>query len=206
MQPNLKKILRALSLDLRHTLEGWYDNTGAFHPGDLETRLNALGVWRERVSKPIEELPYLSTEDKTARQVIDAYIAYRAEAEVSLADAVAEFVRESAYNWANRLFALRCMEARGIIDEVILQKEIYGGRSLVHNRLARKNPEACSGPDEGLFAMLFQEFEERASELPELFAPGSQAITLRPSQPALKRCLALLSGTQKASEQEAATD
>jgi hypothetical protein len=206
MQPNLKKILRALSLDLRHTLEGWYDNTGAFHPGDLETRLNALGVWRERVSKPIEELPYLSTEDKTARQVIDAYIAYRAEAEVSLADAVAEFVRESAYNWANRLFALRCMEARGIIDEVILQKEIYGGRSLVHNRLARKNPEACAGPDEGLFAVLFQEFEERAKELPELFAPDSPAIELRPSLSALKRCLALISGTLKANGQESASD
>ena len=206
MQPNLKKILRALSLDLRHTLEGWYDNTSAFHPGDLETRLNALGVWRERVSKPIEELPYLSTEDKTARQVIDAYIAYRAEAEVNRADAVEEFVRESAYNWANRLLALRCMEARGIIDEVILQKEIYGGRSLVHNRLARKNPEACAGPDEGLFAMLFREFEERAGELPELFAPASPAIVLRPSLPALKRCLALLSGIQKASGQEAASD
>ena len=206
MQPNLKKILRAISLDIRHTLEGTHDNTGIFHPGDLETRLNALGVWRDRPAKPLGELPHLSFEDKAARQVIDAYIAYRAEAEVSRADAVAEFVRESAYNWANRLLALRCMEARGIIDEVILQKEIYGGRSLVHNRLARKNPEACAGPDEGLFAVLFQEFEERAKELPELFAPDSPAVELRPSLPALKRCLALLSGIQKTSGQEFATD
>jgi hypothetical protein len=206
MQPNLKKILRALSLDIRHTLEGTYDNSGAFHPGDLETRLNGLGVWRERPAKPLDELGYLSAEDKAARQVIDAYIAYRAEAGVERADAVSEFVRESAYNWANRLLALRCMEARGIIDEVILQKEIYGGRSLVHNRLARKNPEACAGADEGLFVMLFQEFEGRAKELPELFAPASPAIALRPSLPALKRCLALLSGTQKANGQEAASD
>ena len=86
--------------------------------------LNALGVWRDRPAKPLSELAYLSPEDKAARQVIDAYIAYRAEAGVSLGDAVAEFVREAAYNWANRLLALRCMEARGIIDEVILQKEI----------------------------------------------------------------------------------
>ena len=116
MQPNLKKILRVLSLDLRHTLEGFYDNTGVFHPGDMETRLNALGVWRDRPAKPLAELPHLAPEDKAARQVIDAYIAYRAEAEVSRAEAVAEFVRESAYNWANRLLALRCKEARGLID------------------------------------------------------------------------------------------
>lgn len=206
MQPNLKKILRALSLDIRHTLEGAYDSTGIFLPGDLETRLNALGVWRDRPAKPLAELPHLSSEDKAARQVIDAYIAYRAEADVLRADAVAEFVRESAYNWANRMLALRCMEARGLIDEVILQKEIYGGRSLVHNRLARKNPEACAGPDEGLFAVLFLEFKERARELPELFAPASPAIALHPSLPALKRCLALLSGTQKGSGQELATD
>ena len=206
MQPTLKKILRAVSLDIRHALEGAYDNTGTFHPGDLETRLNALGVWRERPAKALEELTHLSLDDKAARQVIDAYIAYRAEAEISRAEAVAEFVRESAYNWANRLLALRCMEARGIIDEVILQKEIYGGRSLVHNRLARRNPAACAGPDEGLFAVLFQEFEERARELPELFAPTSPAIILRPSLPALKHCLALLSGTEKPSGQDAATD
>ena len=206
MQPTLKKILRAVSLDIRHTLEGSYDNTGAFHPGDLETRLNALGVWRERPAKPINELPQLSVEDRAARQVIDAYIAYRAEAEISRAEAVAEFVRESAYNWANRLLALRCMEARGIIDEVILQKEVYGGRSLVHNRLARRDPAACAGPDEGLFMMLFQEFEARARELPELFAPASPAIALQPSLPALKRCLALLSGTEKPTGQETASD
>ena len=76
--------------------------------------------------------------------MVDAYIAFRAEAGVGQAEAVAEFVRESAYTWANRLLCLRCMEARGIIDEVILQKEVYGGRSMVHNRLGRQDP-ALSG-------------------------------------------------------------
>ena len=78
--------------------------------------------------------------DRAARKVVDAYLTLRDEAGVSQSDAVAEFVREAAYTWANRLLALRCMEARGIIDEVILQKEAYGGRSLVHSRFARKNP------------------------------------------------------------------
>lgn len=193
MHPSLKKLLRALSLDLRHTLEGSYDAQGSFHPGDLERRLNELGVWRERPARPLEELPHLAPEDRAARRVVDAYIAYRLEAQVARPEAVAEFVRQSAYTWANRLLALRCMEARGQIDEVILQKDVYGGRSLAHHRLARRDPAACVGPDEGLFRVLLDEFAARAAELPEIFDPKAPAVALRPSLAALKRCLELLS-------------
>ena len=206
MDQNLKKILRALSLEIRHTLEGWYDTKGDFHPGDLENRLNALGVWRDRAAKPLEELPHLTPEDQSRPPGDRCLHRLPRRSRGDRADAVAEFVRESAYNWANRLLALRCMESRGIIDEVILQKEIYGGRSLAHNRLARKNPAACAGPDEGLFACCWSEFEERAKELPELFAPDSPAIVLRPSLPALKHCIALLSGTETANRQDPARD
>jgi len=43
MDSSLKKKLRALSLALRHTLEG-----SAGQAGDLESRLNQMGVWRDR--------------------------------------------------------------------------------------------------------------------------------------------------------------
>ena len=145
MEGSLKRILRALSLALRHELEGWRDEeTGAWCPGDLERRLAELGVWRTRPSKPLAEMPHLAREDQRARVLADGYLQLRAEAGVARDDAVAEFVRESAYTWANRLLALRCMEARGIIDEVILQKAAYGGRSLVHHRFLRKRAR-CSG-------------------------------------------------------------
>lgn len=206
MEANLKKILRSVSLELRHILEGRYDEHGHFHPGDLERRLNEIGIWRDRSAKPAEEMPHLSVVDRSARTVIDAYILFRKEAGVSLADAVAEFVRESAYTWANRLFALRCMEARAIIDDVILQKDAYGGRSMVHNRFARKYPEACRGEDDGLFAVLSDEFLVRAEELPTLFESRSPAIALRPSIAALKRCIALLSGREAVRAQEPAND
>src|SRR6266849_8165234 len=196
MQPDLKRILRALSLELRHVLEGRYDDQGRWLAGDLERRLNELGVWRDRPAKPLAELSHLSAEDKAARHVVDAYLRLRDEAGVARKEAVAEFVREAAYTWANRLFALRCMEARGIIDEVILQKETYGGRSMVHSRFARRNPEACAGEDDGLFAVLFAELTERAKDLPVLFNPHAPAVALRPSVTALKRCIALLSGRE----------
>jgi hypothetical protein len=206
MDPKLKKILRGLSLEIRRLLEGRHDEQGQWLAGDLEKRLNGMGVWRDREPKPADELPHLSVEDKAARRLVDGYLKLREEAGVSRSDAVGEFVREAAYTWANRLFALRCMEARGIIDEVVLQKDAYGGRSLVHHRFAQKNPGACVGDDDGLYAALFAEFAERSKELPSLFNPGSAAVALRPSVGALKRTIALLSGRETAHGHEPASD
>jgi hypothetical protein len=202
---DVKGILKGITLELRRELEGKYDAQGAWQPGDLERRLAEIGVRRDRDSAPIEELD-LAPEDREARRVVDAFMRSRAEAAQSREAAIAEFVRDAAYTWANRLLALRCMEARSLIDEVILQKEAYGGRSLQHNRLARRQPERCAGEDEGLFAMLFEEFARRAEELPLLFDPRAAEVALRPSVAALKRCIALLSGTVAAKGQEPATD
>jgi hypothetical protein len=207
MDPKLKKILRGISLEIRRLLEGRHDEHGQWVPGDLEERLKGMGVWRAREPKPVEELPHLSPEDKAARRLVDGYLKLREEAGVGRTEAVAEFVRESAYTWANRLFALRCMEARGVItDEVILQKQVYGWRSLLHSRFAKKNPQACAGEDDGLFAVLFEEFGRRAAELPGLFDPRSPAVALKPSVAALKRTIALLGGREAAKGQDAATD
>ena len=206
MEPKLKGILKSLSLSLRHILEGYYDGDNAWHPGDLERRLNEIGVWRDRDPKPTDELPFLSTEDKRTREVVDAYLSYRRQAGVSRSEAVAEFVRESSYTWANRLLALRCMESRGIIDEVILQKEVYGWRSLQHHRHVQRYPEQASGDDEGLYRVFFNEFTERVQDLPELFNPNSLSVALKPSVAALKRCISLLSGREQVNGGEYTSD
>jgi hypothetical protein len=200
MDSSLKKKLRALSLALRHTLEGTPGQAG-----DLESRLNQMGVWRDRPPKPAEELG-LAAPDQAARRIVDAFLTYREEAGVSQREAFAEFVRESAYSWANRLFMLRCLESRGLIEEVILQKPVYGGRSLVHYRFAQQNPSACVGEDDGLFAVIEDEFGRRTAELQTVFDPHAPAIALRPSVSALKRCVGLLSGSIPLNGQGEATD
>ena len=207
MDADLKKILKAVVLEMRHELEGYYDNAGKWHPGDLETRLAEIGVRKDRASVPVDELGRLIDEDVRARKIVDAFITVREQAGVDRSEAVAEYIRESAYTWANRLVALRCMEARELLDdEVIVGREAYGGRSLVHHRLAQSSPELCTGEDDGRFAMLAQVFAERAQTLPMLFDPDSPSIALRPSPAALKNSLAWLSGTQKVRSQEPATD
>ena len=51
MDADLKKILKAVSLELRHTLEGTYDERGDFHPGDLGTPAECAG----RVARPTSQ-------------------------------------------------------------------------------------------------------------------------------------------------------
>lgn len=193
MDADLKKTLKAVTLELRHLLEGRYDNDGKWKPGDLEQRLAAIGVRRDRTSVPVDELGHLAEEDRQARKVVDAYLKLRDEAGVERSEAVGDFVRETAYTWANRLLALRCMEARELIDSVILQQDAYGGRSLEHHRLAQRNPELCAGDDDGLFAVLDKVFRAQTERLPMLFDPQAPGIALRPSAATLKDCFGLLS-------------
>jgi hypothetical protein len=204
VEANHKKILKAIVLELRHMLEGYYNGSG-WHAGDLEQRLNALGVWRDRNPLPADELAGIGSADREARKVVDAYLKLRDEAGVPRDEGVAEFVRETAYTWANRLLALRCMEARELIDEIILQKEVYGGRSLEHNRLAQRHPELCAGEDDGLSAALDDAFAKQTAHLPLLFDPKAPGVALKPGVAALKRALALLSGTEAVRGQEPAT-
>jgi len=193
MEPQYKSQLKSIVLNLRHILEGRYDNAGVWHPGDLEEQLAALGVRRDREAMPLEQLSHLSEDDRRARQMVDAFIQSNLKSGPAREEAIHEFLQESAYTWANRLIALRCMEARGLIDEIILQKANYGGRSLKHHRLARQTPEACSGEDDGLYAVLFAEFAERVKELPLLFHPDEPVMALKPGVAALKKCIQLLS-------------
>lgn len=117
----------------------------------------------------------------------------------SLARLVAELRRElaelsprAAYGWGNRLLALRCMEARGLCDEVIVRRAAYAGRSLEHHRFALRHPERCLDDDDGLFAVLEHTFAARAAELPLLFDPEAPCLAERPSAPRLQRVIALL--------------
>src|ERR1700687_205230 len=99
MDANHKKVLRSLSLALRHELEGRRDENGGWHPGDLERRLAELGIPRAK-AKPLDEMPHLSGDDRRARVVVDGYLQLRADAGIARDVAVAEFCRESAYTWA----------------------------------------------------------------------------------------------------------
>jgi len=185
--------LKTLILKFREILEG-KNNLQERIPGDLESRLNQMGIWRNRIM-PSNEIQ-LNLEDKKNRFIIEAYLNYICETGVSMSEAFDEYIKECAYTWFNRLFALRCMESIGIIDPVILQQEAYGGRSLKHRRLTIMNPELCNGEDEGLFALLYQQYSELSEDLPDIFNVDSPAIALQPSVSVIKSLISMLSGQE----------
>ena len=173
--------------------------------GDLGRRLARLGLRPDRPLADAQQLA-LSGEDRQARELIEAFVVNRVRAGASRHRAVAAYLAEVAFTWANSLLALRCMEARGLIDEVIKLREIYGWRSLQHHRLAQRKPELCAQEDAGLFATIELAFTEHAELLPMLFDDQLPALALRPSVAALGRCIGLLSGRQVVCGQEVASD
>jgi SAM-dependent methyltransferase len=186
----IDELPRHVDLKARQTFDAYLDLrlTAAL---DLKVAEEARRASAKRGRKAAETAAAPEAEPKKAPITLTA-----AERNRVRGDCVGEFLRESAYTWANRLLALRCMEARGLIDEVVVQKEAYGGRSLAQFRLIRRDPDAGLGDDEGLFAALLEAFELHAERLPRLFQPTAPGLALRPTLAALRRCLALLSGTE----------
>jgi hypothetical protein len=194
MEPAQRKALRAVVLELRGVLEGRLGADGVREPGDLADRLAQLGLGRSRPPIPLEALPTLGPAERRARAELERALGERVAAGHDPCVAYDGLLHEAAHGWANRLLTLRCLESRGIIDEVIVRREAYAGRSLEHHRLARRSPESCQGEDDGLYAVLSQAFAAQARRLPRLFDPAALAMAVRPSPAALGRCLGLLGG------------
>ena len=202
MEAEQRHTLRLLVAELRRVLEGEpqpphrSEPTGAEGPrplgggGDLDGRLRSLGILPDRtVAVELDD-----EVEQQSRTMVEQRLARRMAAGQSRAAALAELVAESAYGWANRLLALRCLEARGLRDEAIVRRAVYGGRSLEHHRFAQRHPERCQGEDDGLFEQLGATFAAEAERLPMLFDPTEPALALRPSVAGLERCLGWLAG------------
>jgi len=196
-----RRTLKAVVLELRRILEGDPARAGAGRSGDLAAVLAAIGVRADRPPTPATPATPATPTTPTA-----AHLALSQAAGLSWGDAVRALIREASYGWCNRLVALRCLEARELIDEVIVQRDAYGNRSLEHHRLASRAPERCTGDDDGLGAVLLDSFARQAERLPQLFDPDAPCLALRPSPAALGACVGLLSGSRATSSGETADE
>jgi SAM-dependent methyltransferase len=195
MNDQQKRRLKAVTLAARHLLEGQVEEgTGTWKPGDLEIVLRGYGVFRDRDWLPVDRLSHLDTGQRALRSGLEEAIkAVQTEGQTS-AEAAAQYLRECAYTWWNRLVALRAMEARGLMEEAIRVRDAYAGKSLRHYRFRSKHPERCEGEDEGLVAFLTECFAEVAQDLPLLFDPSSPLTLIAPSPPCLRTLVLGLSG------------
>ena len=104
-------------------------------------------------------------------------------------------MERAAYTWINRLLALRAMEACGLINEILRSDPAYDGLSEALFVLRQTLPQRAAGPDGGWWAVIEDACGEQAASLPGLFDLADPAAALRPSTPALLRCVALIGTT-----------
>ncbi|NTU83048.1 MAG: SAM-dependent DNA methyltransferase, partial [Chloroflexales bacterium] len=190
-----KDLLRAIVAGLRLTLAG-----------DLDRELERLGVAPDGALTPRDGLPSLPTQERRAAEELLGAAEAKASAGKAGASAAAEarrharadLVEGASYSWISRLLALRAMEARGLIDETLRSNPDYDGRSEALFALRQSAPARADGADGGWRAVIEDACKAQAAgahggaNLPGLFDLDGPAVVLRPSSPALVRCIQII--------------
>jgi len=190
-----KDLLRSLVTDLRHTLDGAYSDAGNPIRGDLDRELERIGIGTDGSITPLDALPNRTPHDERAHRVAATQLSSVAKEErpalrSTQGQAVRrEIVERAAYTWINRLLALRTMEARGLIEETLRINPAYEGVSEALYMLRYEDAQRTSGPDGGWWAVIENACEAQAKVLPGLFDLNDPNAALRPSTPALLRCV-----------------
>ena len=191
-----KDLLRPLVAALRSTLAGAAAADGGWQRGDLDRELERLGIAEDGNALPHDvvrdpaELPARAAAVAAIEAAVNG--AKGAEAAQKRQAARAEFVERAAYTWINRLLALRTMEARRLIDETLRANPDYDGLPEALYVLRQEQPQRAGAADGGWWAVIGDACTAQAAALPGLFDPADPSAALRPSTPALLRCVALV--------------
>ncbi len=193
MQKRHKDLMRTLVTELRHILVGTIASDGAVLHGDLDRELERLGIAPDGTITPLDALATAPPNERWAHRIAATQLELVAQAQ--RASTRMEIIERAAYSWINRLLALRAMETRGLIDEMLRTNPDYDGLPEALVILRQSDPGRAAGADGGHWAVFEDACQSQASPLPGLFALDDPATALRPSTPALIRCMALVGGT-----------
>src|SRR6266487_624391 len=193
MQKRHKDLMRTLVTELRHILVGTVAPDGTVLRGDLDRELERLGIAPDGIITALDALANATHSERLAHRIAAAQLELVAQAQ--RANTRMEIVERAAYSWINRLLALRAMETRGLIDETLRTNPDYDGLPEALFVMRQSEPSRTSGADGGRWAVLEDACQSQARALPGLFALDDPATALRPSAPALIRCMTLVGGT-----------
>src|SRR5712692_6678361 len=192
MQKRHKDLMRTLVTELRHILVGTTAQDSTVIRGDLDRELERLGIAPDGTITPLDAMANPAPNERQAHRIAVAQLVYCDQSQ--RANMRTEIVERAAYSWINRLLALRAMETRGLIDETLRTNPDYDGLPEALFILRQSDPKRAADADGGRWAVLEDTCEAQARSLPGLFAPDDPATALRPSTPALVRCMALVGG------------
>jgi N-6 DNA Methylase len=193
MRKRHKDLLRTLVRELRHKLLGITSPIdGQIVRGNLDRELERLGIAPDGTIKPIDTLIHIQSHEQYAHRVAAAQLS---PLPMSQRSAIrSEIVEQAAYTWINRLFALRAMEVRGLIDNTLRGDEAYGGIPEKLFLVRDTQPERATGADGGWWAVVEDACNDQAQSLPGLFLLNDPTAALRPSEGVLLQCVTLISG------------
>ena len=182
MDRTTKTAIKKLVLKLRHELED-----------DVEVVLKRYGIFTDREWLAEDQIPKSDDDILQARRRMAAAIAVEEARDIPRGEATRWYIREVAFTYLNRLVGLKCLEVRGLIDEVITTRVEYGGRSLYHRDFRDAHPELAAQPDDALPAALEAACRRVTDEMVGvLFDPGSESSIVWPRHPTLRQATGLI--------------
>ena len=158
MNTNQKKSVKSTILECRDILEK-----------DIEQSLINYGIYVNQEWIDIRSLDNISEEQEKDREKIEESIAKLQKGGFEKRQAVIEYIKEVSYTYLNRLAALRSMEVRGLIDEILVPRAEHGNRSFISSRFYEVAREYCRFQMDGglayLLNLIFPSWGNRLSEM-----------------------------------------
>ncbi len=181
MKPEQKKAINRTILRCRKILER-----------DIENQLITYGILMDEPWVEKDKLSLTDEQEQKYRDLRDA-IGKEMKGGLSEKEALISYIREVTYTYLNRIAALRVMEVRGLMEEVLIQREEYGNRSYGHRNFFEIAREFCkSQSDEGLSYLISLLFNEISSDIGLLFNTEDEYSIIGPSNQALLEIIKLL--------------
>lgn len=182
MNTEQKKSIKSTILECRNILEE-----------DIEQALINYGIYVNKDWVNMRDLKNLSEEEEKKRKGIEAVIEKLQKGGFNKSKAIVEYIKEVAYTYLNRLAALRVMEVRGLIDEILISRDKYGNKSFIGSRFYETAREFCKFEiDGGLSYLLNIMFEEVSTEIKMLFNTEDEYSFVSPSSTNLLKIIDLL--------------
>ena len=182
MNAEQKKSIKSTILESRDILEK-----------DIEQVLINYGIYVNKDWVNLRDLKNLTEEQEKNRENIEKVIEKLQKGGFDNSNSVKEYIKEVSYTYLNRLAALRVMEVRGLIDEILIPRSEYGNRSFIGSRFYEVAREYCKYEmDGGLAYLLNIMFEEISEEIKMLFNTDDEYSFVTPSNTSLLKVIELL--------------
>lgn len=150
-----------------------------------------LFVEQEQANIPYEKLFHLNEAEKKIRLWCDAAIVTQQKGGLDEKHAMQRYITHCAFTFLNRISALRAMEVRSLIEEVIIPRDKYGGKSLTAWKIFEQNPDW--NEEKILKETIAQGFYILRSEIGNLFGEQNEYAIISPDYKITKEIVHILS-------------